>query len=86
MPGGPMAKNRMFRNNNPNLGGVQWSKGTNSLVFGKAVNMTPDHSYGSFVIPWDSKSGDYVYGCCPQKVFKKKLSLQVLKNVSFNEL
>jgi len=74
--------NRAFVNMNPALGGRQFSKSHGGLVFGKSANNAPDHRPGCYVMPWDSKNGDYVYAACPENVFKKKLSTQYLKTVN----
>ena len=53
------------------------------LAFAASVNNTPDHSMGKFVLPWDNKDCDFVYGCADSKVFKEQYSLQQFRKVIF---
>lgn len=84
VPGGPGSRNRNVINQNPMLGGTQYSNPgfAPSLPFLGAVKATPDHTPGRFVIPWDCKDHDYVYAACPNQVFRGKFTLQKLKQVS----
>lgn len=50
-------QNRVEYNQDPSRGGFQWRKSpmTPMLAYSAAVNNTPDHSTGQYVIPWDNK-------------------------------
>lgn len=81
----PMQSVKLFKNPNPALGGTQWVKPGFGpmLAFYNAVNKTPEHAVGKYVIPWDHKNFDYVYPACPNKVFKGRTTLINLKSVGF---
>lgn len=51
------------------------------LAFSAAVNRTPDHSLGKYVIPWDNRQCDYVYSAADKNVFKGALTMKKFRQV-----
>lgn len=83
---GEVAKNRQEYNSDPKKGGFQWRKQPMNpmLAFSAAVNRTPDHRMGVYVLPWDNRQCDYVYAAADKNVFKGALTMKKFRQVNFN--
>lgn len=51
------------------------------LSFTKACNLTPTSTPFRTIIPWDTKSGDFLYSQIDNKRFKKSFSRERMKKV-----
>lgn len=77
--------NRRELNSDPRKGGFQWMKHPSGPMsaFPKAVNNTPDHMPGKYVIPWDHKQCNYVYKAADKNVFKGAITMKKFRKVSY---